>query len=76
MSATSTGQLRIEQVADAEIVSAFAALPLLSRLLVLLADVEGRSYREIARTCGIPVPAVAAQLHWSRGRLARLLAEP
>jgi DNA-directed RNA polymerase specialized sigma24 family protein len=60
VSTTSTGQLPIEQATDAEIISALAALPPLSRLLVLLADAEGRSYREIARTCGIPVPAVAA----------------
>ena len=74
MSTTSAGQLRLEHVTDTEIVAALAALVPQARLLLLLADVEGRSHGEIARTLGIPVAAVAAHLHRSHGHLARPLA--
>jgi DNA-directed RNA polymerase specialized sigma24 family protein len=61
---------------DAELMRAMAALPELSRLLVILADVRGLPYRDIAEACAIPVPVVAAQLHLARGHMIRRLAAP
>lgn len=48
---------------------AFAALPLEWRLVVLLADVEELSYREIAEIMGIPLGTVMSRLHRARKRL-------
>jgi RNA polymerase sigma-70 factor (ECF subfamily) len=48
---------------------AFAALPSDWRLVVLLADVEELSYREIAEVMAIPVGTVMSRLHRARKRL-------
>jgi RNA polymerase sigma-70 factor, ECF subfamily len=48
---------------------AFAALPADWRLVVLLADVEELSYREIAEVMAIPVGTVMSRLHRARKRL-------
>lgn len=48
---------------------ALAALPLEWRLVVLLADVEDFSYREIAVVTGAPLGTVMSRLHRARRRL-------
>src|SRR5829696_521079 len=48
---------------------AFASLPPDWRLVVLLADVEELSYREIADVMGIPLGTVMSRLHRARKRL-------
>ena len=56
------------------VAAAFAALPPEWRLVVLLADVEERSYREIAALTGVPLGTVMSRLHRARKRMkARLL---
>jgi RNA polymerase sigma-70 factor (ECF subfamily) len=52
---------------------AFAALPPDWRLVVLLADVEDLSYREIADVMGIPIGTVMSRLHRARKRLQEQL---
>ena len=52
---------------------AFAALPPDWRLVVLLADIEELSYREIADVMGIPLGTVMSRLHRARRRLQEQL---
>ena len=44
-----------------------------SRWLVVLRDVDGRDYEEIAETAGIPVGTVKSRLHRARMQLRQLL---
>ena len=53
---------------DAEVKDAIEALPEQFRMAVLLADVEGFSYKEIAEILDIPIGTVMSRLH--RGRKA------
>src|SRR5207302_4783567 len=53
---------------EAEVKDAIEALPENFRLAVLLADVEGFSYKEIAEILDIPIGTVMSRLH--RGRKA------
>jgi RNA polymerase sigma-70 factor (ECF subfamily) len=52
---------------------AFAALPPDWRLVVLLADIEELSYREIASIMEIPLGTVMSRLHRARRRLQEQL---
>jgi RNA polymerase sigma-70 factor (ECF subfamily) len=54
---------------------AFAALPPDWRLVVLLADVEELSYREIADVMEIPLGTVMSRLHRARHRMQERLRE-
>lgn len=56
-----------------ELARALDALPPSFRAVVRLADVEGRSYREIAELCEIPVGTVMSRLFRARRRLRRAL---
>ena len=56
----------LDHILDAEVRAALDALPVQFRAAVLLADVEGFSYNEIAEILGIPVGTVMSRL--SRGR--------
>ena len=56
----------INSIADERLTRALAALPERYRRVVLLYDVEGFSYREIAEIVGIPRGTVMSRLH--RGR--------
>src|SRR5215210_3665925 len=53
---------------DSEVKGAIEALPEQFRMAVLLADVEGFSYKEIAQILDIPIGTVMSRLH--RGRKA------
>jgi RNA polymerase sigma-70 factor (ECF subfamily) len=56
---------------------AFGALPPDWRMIVLLADVEELSYREIAGVMGVPIGTVMSRLHRARKRLQdELLGSP
>lgn len=56
---------------------ALASLPEDARLVVLLADVHGMSYEEVAAAAGIPVGTVRSRLSRARARLRDVLrAEP
>jgi RNA polymerase sigma-70 factor (ECF subfamily) len=56
----------LRPVLEAEIREALDALPADFRLVVLLSDVEGLSYKEIADIVGCPIGTVMSRLH--RGR--------
>ena len=59
---------------DPDLVAALEALPERARLLIVLADISGLSYQEIADLTGTAAPAVGMRLHRGRRRLRRLLA--
>lgn len=56
-----------------EIQRALEVLPEKFRLPVILADLEGLSYREIAEVCGCPVGTVMSRLHRGRANLREAL---
>ena len=58
----------LEQFVDTDVKEALESLPEHFRIPVLLADVEGFSYREIAEIMDIPIGTVMSRLH--RGRKA------
>ncbi|HEU0114693.1 MAG TPA: sigma-70 family RNA polymerase sigma factor [Thermomicrobiales bacterium] len=60
---------------DADVQDAVLALPPAWRLAVVLADVEGFAYREIADITGSPIGTVMSRLHRGRKQLAKSLAE-
>jgi RNA polymerase sigma-70 factor (ECF subfamily) len=58
---------------EAEIKTAVEDLPEQFRMAVLLADVEGFSYKEIAEILEIPIGTVMSRLHRGRSRLQKSL---
>ncbi|MGH2572210.1 MAG: sigma-70 family RNA polymerase sigma factor [Actinomycetota bacterium] len=58
----------IESLPDEDVQEALSSLPEQFRISVLLADVEGFSYKEIAEITGVPIGTVMSRLH--RGRKA------
>ena len=58
---------------DAEVKDAIEGLPENFRLAVLLADVEGFSYKEIAEILDVPIGTVMSRLHRGRKALQRKL---
>ncbi|MGH2579729.1 MAG: sigma-70 family RNA polymerase sigma factor [Actinomycetota bacterium] len=65
----------IRSMPDEDVQKALEALPEGFRLAVLLADVEGFSYREIAEILGIPIGTVMSRLHRGRRALEKALWE-
>ncbi len=65
----------LEQFTEAEIKEAIEALPEQFRLAVLLGDVEGFSYKEIAEILDIPIGTVMSRLHRGRRALQKRLYE-
>lgn len=59
----------LRQIPSEQIDRAFAALPEEWRMIVLLADVEDLSYKEIAQAMEIPIGTVMSRLHRARKRL-------
>jgi RNA polymerase sigma-70 factor, ECF subfamily len=58
---------------DAEVKEAVESLPDQFRLAVLLADVEGFSYKEIAEIMDVPIGTVMSRLHRGRRALQKRL---
>ena len=79
LEAAQAGQSAEEEVLDhfteAEVKAAVEALPESFRLAVLLADVEGFSYKEIAEILDIPIGTVMSRLHRGRRALQKRLYE-
>ncbi|MEQ8719515.1 MAG: sigma-70 family RNA polymerase sigma factor [Acidimicrobiales bacterium] len=65
----------LDHLTEGEIVDALEALPDQYRLAVLLADVEGFAYKEIAEILDIPIGTVMSRLHRGRKRLQEQLYE-
>lgn len=73
--APSAEQEALRRLPSEAIDRAFAALPQDWRLIVVLADVEDLSYREIADVMGVPIGTVMSRLHRARKRMQQRLLE-
>ena len=65
----------LDMFTDDEVKAALEALPEQFRLAVLLADVEGFSYKEIAEIMEVPIGTVMSRLHRGRRALQKALVE-
>ena len=65
----------LDHFTDTEVKAAVEALPEGFRLAVLLADVEGFSYKEIAEILDVPIGTVMSRLHRGRKALQKALHE-
>jgi len=65
----------LEQIPDADVKAALESLPENFRIPVLLADVEGFSYKEIAEIMETPIGTVMSRLHRGRKALEKALWE-
>jgi RNA polymerase sigma-70 factor, ECF subfamily len=63
----------LEAIPDEDVKEALDALPEAFRMAVLLADVEGFSYKEIAEILDIPIGTVMSRLHRGRRALEKAL---
>ena len=65
----------LDQVMDTEVRESLEALPAQFRAAILLADIEGFSYKEIAEILSVPVGTVMSRLSRGRHLLQRQLWE-
>ncbi|MEO7837192.1 MAG: sigma-70 family RNA polymerase sigma factor [Acidimicrobiales bacterium] len=65
----------LETFTDSDVKDALEALPEQFRIAVLLADVEGFSYKEIAAILDVPIGTVMSRLHRGRRALQKALFE-
>ncbi len=63
----------LDQFSEAEVKEAVESLPEQFRIAVLLADVEGFSYKEIAEILDVPIGTVMSRLHRGRKGLQKRL---
>ncbi len=72
-SSRSAEEAVLEGLVDEDVKGAVEALPERFRLPVLLADVEGFSYKEIAEIMDVPIGTVMSRLHRGRKQLEKAL---
>ena len=65
----------MESITEFEIIEALESLPEEYRIAVLLADVEGFAYKEIAEILEVPMGTVMSRLHRGRKSLQKRLLE-
>lgn len=65
--------LVLDNLVDEEVKHALADLPEEYRMAVLLVDVEGFSYKEIAEILGVPIGTVMSRIHRGRKALQKSL---
>ncbi|MGO9659185.1 MAG: sigma-70 family RNA polymerase sigma factor [Acidimicrobiales bacterium] len=70
----SAEDLVLDRFTEAEVKGAVESLPEAFRIAVLLADVEGFSYKEIAEILEVPIGTVMSRLHRGRRALEKALA--
>jgi RNA polymerase sigma-70 factor (ECF subfamily) len=63
----------LERITDDEVKAAIESLPEAFRIAVLLADVEGFSYKEIADITDVPIGTVMSRIHRGRRALQKAL---
>lgn len=63
----------LDEFVDTDIIEALESLPETFRMPVLLADVDGFSYKEIAEMLDIPIGTVMSRLHRGRRALQKKL---
>jgi RNA polymerase sigma-70 factor (ECF subfamily) len=68
-------QAVLDRIPEAEVKAALEAVPEQFRMAVILADVEGFSYKEIADITGVSIGTVMSRLHRGRKALQRALWE-
>lgn len=64
-----------EHITDSQVKDAIESLPEQFRMAVLLADVEGFSYKEIADMLDVPIGTVMSRIHRGRRALQKALLE-
>lgn len=72
-SSRSAEEAVLEGIVDEDVKRAVEALPERFRLPVLLADVEGFAYKEIAEIMDVPIGTVMSRLHRGRKQLQKAL---
>src|SRR5215469_13698762 len=65
----------LQGITDDEVKEAIESLPETFRMAVLLADVEGFSYKEIAEITDVPIGTVMSRIHRGRRALQKALME-
>ena len=65
----------LELFTDDEVKNAIEELPETFRIPVLLSDVEGFSYKEIAEMLEVPIGTVMSRLHRGRKAMQKMLYE-
>jgi RNA polymerase sigma-70 factor (ECF subfamily) len=63
----------LDRIPDADVKAALEGIPENFRMAVLLADVEGFSYKEIAEITEVPIGTVMSRLHRGRKALEKAL---
>src|SRR5712675_1061557 len=63
----------LEALPDAEVKDALETIPEQFRMAVILADIEGFSYKEIAEILDVPIGTVMSRIHRGRRQLQKLL---
>ena len=63
----------LDAIPDAEVKEALESLPEQFRMAVILADIEGFSYKEIAEILDVPIGTVMSRIHRGRKQLQKLL---
>jgi len=63
----------LESMPDAEVKQALESIPEQFRIAVILADIEGFSYKEIAEILDVPIGTVMSRIHRGRRQLQKLL---
>jgi RNA polymerase sigma-70 factor (ECF subfamily) len=71
----SAEDVALDSFTDDEVKAAIESLPESFRIAVLLADVEGFSYKEIAEITGVPIGTVMSRIHRGRRALQKALHE-
>jgi len=65
----------LERFTDTDVKAAIESLPESFRMAVLLADVEGFSYKEIAEITDVPIGTVMSRIHRGRKALQKALVD-